>query len=147
MTYERPMFLNEMGYDMHMVCGTDDLFEFSLDPVNPLTFLDRDGGDWQPDRHFYTDRGSIPPIISKLPGFQRNRITYLFHDSGYTPVEGRGHGLYYRGPADLEFTWRPLTRLQVDALMLSMFPAEIKPPKPWAARSIYRFVRVFGRRW
>jgi hypothetical protein len=143
--YTRPMFCNEMGYDLHMVCGSDDQFEFILDPVNPLTYWDRDGGDWQPDRHFYTDRGSQGWLVAKVPGFERNRLGYLFHDSAYEVVEGRGHGLYYRGPADLEFTWRPLTRLQADTLMRDMLLTE--GVRPWAARAIYWAVRAFGRRW
>ena len=145
MIYTRPMFCNEMGYDLRMVCGSDDMFEFNLDPVNPLTFWDATGGDWQPDRHFYTDRGSIPACASWVPGFQRNRLAYLFHDSAYEMVEGRGHGLYYRGPADLEFTWRPLSMRQADDLMFDMLLTE--GVRPWAARCIRCAVRVFGRRW
>jgi hypothetical protein len=145
MHYTRPMFLNPTGYTMRMVCGSSEMFEYTADPVNPLTYWDLNGGDWQPDRHFFTDRGSIPACVSWLPGFGRNRLAYLFHDSAYSLVEGRGHGLYYRGPADLEFTWRPLAMREADDLMHAMLLAE--GVRPWAARTIWAAVRTFGRRW
>ena len=145
MIYQRPMFYNPMGYDLHMVCGDNEWFEFNLDPVNPLTYWDATGGDWQPDRHFFTDRGSQGYFVSMVPGFERNRLAYLFHDSAYTWVAWKGHGLYYRAPDQIEFTFRPMTRRQVDDLMREMLITE--GVRPWAARCIWAAVRAFGRRW
>jgi hypothetical protein len=143
-TERHPCFRNPQGYDMRMVPGKD-LFEFFLDYSDPLTYCDGAGHDWQPDRHFLTDRGSIPNVIARLPGFSRNRLAFLFHDSAYNYVYGRGHGLYRRMAGFHEFSFVPLTRRQADDLMREMLLAE--GVAPWAARTIWAAVRVFARRW
>ena len=80
-----------------------------------------------------------------VPGFQRNHLTYLFHDSAYNWVAGRGHGLYYRGPDEIDFTFHAMTRREVDDLMREMLITE--GVSPAVARCIWAAVRMFGRRW
>jgi hypothetical protein len=121
-----------------------DLFEFTLDQHAPLTYCDG-GHEWQPDRHMLTDRGSIPAVVSWIPGFDRNRLAYLFHDSAYTLVRGRGHGLYVRAAGFHEYVFRKLTRRQADDMMRAMLLVEGVPAT--SARMIWAAVRVFARRW
>jgi len=58
-------------------------YKFTNNEVDPLTFLSSDGAQYQPDRHFSSDGGSIPIFIQAIPAFQHDRYfrSYLFHDS------------------------------------------------------------------
>ena len=140
----RPAFINPTGYDLHMVLGRD-LFEFALDPVHPLTYRDGHGYDWQPDRHFLTDRGSIPACVAWLPGYSRNRLAFLFHDSAYNQVDGHGHGLYSRLDGAAHYLFQPMTRARADGMMREMLVAE--GLRRTAARAIWCAMRAFGPRW
>lgn len=139
-----PCFFHTSGYDLRMVPGKD-LFEFFLDDDAPLTYCDGAGHDWQPDRHFFTDRGSFWDIVSKLTGVARNQLAFLFHDSAYKTVDGLGHGLYRRMVGFDRFTFVRLSRRQIDDLMREMLLAE--GVAPWAARVVWLAVRTFGTRW
>ena len=61
------------------------IFEFTNSPFCPLTFHDTDGSDWQPDNHFETDGGSIPPPLWDMPFVQlgpwNSPRAFPLHDS------------------------------------------------------------------
>ena len=138
-------FENEAGYAMTICPGTDKFF-FRLDEVLPLTYHDGPANSLQPDRRFSTDLGSIPDIVSWLPGYAPNRLAFLFHDSAYNTVSGRGHGLYLQTCGSGPFVFVSMSRRQVDDLMREMLIAE--GVRPSAARVIWVAVRMFGpRRW
>ena len=139
-----PCFRNPKGYTLSIVTGSRK-FEFQLDLLAPLTYLDGAGNDYEPDRHFWTDLGSVPWCEEWVPGYSRNRLAFIFHDSTYNTVPGLGHGLYVRAPGFHEFRWVALTRRQSDDLMRVMLLAE--GVRPSTARCIWAAVRVFGRRW
>lgn len=142
-TERKAHFRNPQGYRLLMVVGSSELFIFCLDMLYPLTWVDGDG-EWQPDRRYMTDRGSIPGIVTRFPGYERNRLAYLMHDSAYND-DGSGHGLWWRACETGCNTFRALTRQEADDLMRRMLIAEGVPAS--TARVIWAAVRVFGRRW
>lgn len=139
-----PHFHNPDGYSLRMIPGTRK-FEFTLSPIAPLTWVDESGREWQPDRHYVTDLGSIPRIVSWVPGYEPSRLAFLFHDSAYVPVPGRGHGLYARMNDFHHAAFASLTRAQADDLMRQMLISE--GVRSSAARVIWAAVRAFGPRW
>lgn len=97
-------------------------FEFSNDPSTPLTYTEGNI-EYQPDRHFITDGGSIPPPLWDAPfvslgpwDFPR---AYPFHDSGFTYG-----GLYIRFSDDSEFRFTLLVRAQLNRLLCRMILAD-----------------------
>jgi hypothetical protein len=68
-----------------------DIYEFTLDPENPLTLHMPDGTEMQPDRHFFTDQGSVPHCLDWIITRGQFRAYYP-HDSVYDPP----HVLYFR---------------------------------------------------
>jgi len=76
------------------------LFEFTNSPIAPLTFCDADGSDWQPDNHFVTDGGSIPPPLWDMPflslGPWNSPRAFPLHDSIFTYGGAYRGGKFYR---------------------------------------------------
>ncbi len=96
------------------------LFEYTMVTPN-LTFTNKRGVQYQPDRHFNTDGGSIPPIVQSSFILHLNPFdflrSYLYHDCGF--IYG---GLYIKYPGEEEFKFRLLDRRQVNALLAVMMP-------------------------
>jgi hypothetical protein len=136
--------------------------EFWLDEFAPLTYVQDDGWMIQPDKHFWTDFGSIPLWLQwYLP--KDEFLGYFPHDSAYQ--SGKGHGLWFAwlppkvlrdalGDLDASvmmpllkatFIWLPVTRLYADALLRQMVLSQGCDDD--RARQIYRAVRWFGPRW
>jgi hypothetical protein len=100
------------------------LFDYKWQQVIPdLTYTDNIGVQYQLDRHFDTDGGSIPPIVRITPfvhldpwNFARS---YLFHDCIY-----QYGGIYIKYPTDDKFLFRLLTRQQTDQLLSDMLPLD-----------------------
>lgn len=88
-----------------------DEWEYFANPDRPLTYIAPSGLEIQPDKHFFTDFGSIPPPLMAFPSLSRTRFfhSYLFHDSGC-----RHKGLWMRDSCYGPFTFRKLTRLEMD---------------------------------
>ena len=96
------------------------LFDYRWQQIVPdLTYTDIIGVQYQLDRHFYTDGGSIPPIVRLTPGVHLDPWnfprSYLFHDCTY-----QYGGIYIKYPFDLEFKFRLRTRQQTDAILSDM---------------------------
>lgn len=98
------------------------IYEFTLDRVNPLTYVDKDGGRWQPDRHMFSDRASVPNFAHSIidPGCIE-RPGWL-HDSGY-----EDEGLYYCPPNGSLFEFRSMSRNELDTLLRWMALADVPP--------------------
>ena len=64
------------------------LYEFTNDARDPLTYEDTNGNLIRPDRHTTTDLGSVPRVLqARLPGwFAKDRWTaaYIYHDDAYS---------------------------------------------------------------
>ncbi len=89
----------------------------------PLTFHDFDGTAYQPDRHFPTDGGSIPPFMWGIPFLQLNPMawprSYPLHDSLFTYG-----GLYVRRRGETYFKFREIPRVFGDGLLRRMVIAD-----------------------
>jgi hypothetical protein len=99
------------------------MFAFRSDPRYPLTFWDNDGTGYQPDRHFTTDGGSVPPPLWLVPGLDPWQMprAYPFHDSAF-----RYGGLYVKtvSRSELGFQFKLMSRQECNALLGRMAPAE-----------------------
>jgi hypothetical protein len=88
------------------------IFEFTSEAVAPLSYETDTGRMIRPDRHFFTDGGSVPLLAESL--IQRDAFlpAYLFHDSAYE------HGGLFECPQGSDiFTFRPYTRAEADELL------------------------------
>jgi hypothetical protein len=99
------------------------LFEFRNDRKFPLTFHDYDGTAYQPDNHFTTDGGSVPPLLWNVPFLrfdpQAFPRAYPLHDSAF-----HYGGLYVRKPGRKQFRFAPLERAFCDGLLRRMVVAD-----------------------
>ena len=125
-----------------------DIWEYFADTMKPLTYVCPpgivlggihlpEGTQLQPDRHFITDFGSIPPPLMALPSFSRTRFihSYLSHDSGY-----KIGGVYILYPQETLFHFMPLSKEDMDNLLLVWCGAE--GANYVQRHTIYRAVRV-----
>ena len=98
------------------------LFEFRQGKP-PLTFHDYDGSNYQPDNHFISDGGSIPPPLWGLPFFTLNPMagpkSYPPHDSAF-----KYRGLYVRRRGEAFYRFRLLPRKFLNDLLKRMIEAE-----------------------
>jgi hypothetical protein len=132
-----------------------NVYEFQLNEEHPLTWVDNRGGEWQPDRHRYKiDGGTIPPPVRWLKAYNPMAYprAYAFHDSSWdettdTPDQyGRArHGLWYRGPRDVDFRFRDMTRNETNLMLQDMIRAE--GADDGQGRTVYLAVEYLGRRW
>ena len=107
-------------------------YEFRLYDPDPLTWH-AGGAEWQPDRHFSSDGGTIPRIIQCIPALQKDRYwqSYGFHDSHY-----RYGGLYRNG------LFIRQGRKAADQRLYDQLLAEGATVA--TAKTVWGFVRAFG---
>jgi len=138
-------FDNDRGYrldkirdDPYLWIFTKAMYEFTLDPDKPLTYVTPNGTRLQPDRHLAeTDMGSIPLTLQIFIPKDRFLKSFMFHDSGYN------HGGLYMAPVGSnQFVFAPMSRSEVDNLLWFMVGAENGNIAQRAV--IYRGVRLGG---
>ena len=97
------------------------MYEFTLNPHNPLTFHDPAGIYLQPDRHgFLSDQGSIPRLLQRYFPKDEFPRSYYMHDSCCLH-----HGAYFsHSGIPGSFDFYHLSRKQVDDLLRQMVRAE-----------------------
>jgi hypothetical protein len=97
------------------------LWEFRNSNIDPLTYHAPDGTCWQPDRHFATDGGSVPPFLWAIPGLNPWAFprAYPFHDSGFA-----FGGLYERRSWEAQYHFVRLDRLALNAMLTDMIGAD-----------------------
>ena len=91
------------------------IYEFTLDPVAPVTLLGGTGVRIRPDRHFFTDQGSVPWLLQWRIPKDLCPVAFAFHDSCY-----RHKGWYQSWPQSNVFEFKPCTRAQADDLLYDM---------------------------
>lgn len=96
------------------------LFDYRYQQELPdLIFTDASGIQYQLDRHFNTDGGSIPPIVRMAPGVHLDPFNfpraYLFHDCTY-----QYGGIYIKYVGEEKFLFRLRTRFETDVLLGTM---------------------------
>lgn len=125
--------------------GNKREWEVSLDVAHPLTARLE---DWErrifirPDRHGFTDWGSIPRGLDILPGYGRTDYpaSYYLHDSAC-----RTHTLYFAPELDGPYLQSPVP--SVFAARLLRLCVEAEDARPTAAAAIGACVRAFGPHW
>lgn len=136
-------FINPQGYKAPWHHNVDScfvfkkaIFEFTLDAQKPIIFEDGSFNLWQPDKHFFTDWGSIPVFLQWLIP-KDAYLGYLFHDSGYGH-----HGLWLKEHKKEKFVFQELGREDVDLLLYNMMMAQ----EAWkiTAETVYKGVRIGG---
>jgi len=136
---ETMSFENPGGFDLHyspdLTTAWKTIYRFELCRRTPLSFVDRHGARWQPNRSFYTDQGSVPrfPPFLRLIVPKDRFLAFYIHDSGY--VFG---GLYVDGK------FRNMTRKAVDDLLYDMILADPKPGNRAVAYAVWMQVRLYG---
>jgi hypothetical protein len=105
-------FINRTGYQLSPTTKPG-VFEFSL--VTPrLTWIEEDGGKWEPDQHFLTDGMSGGWLVSAFIHCTTMQfVGPYFHDSAYR------HGGLWLGGVFVE-----MTKLQIDWLLARMIAAD-----------------------
>jgi len=134
---------------------TVPIYEFTLDPIHPLTYVNARGWEFQPDRHaFYTDGGTIPPPARWFKNYHPLRYprAFAFHDSGFAEsfdVPGREgeplHGLWVRKPGEKDFTFVEFSSAELNQLLNDM--ARVEGASDSQGRAMERACNWFGRRW
>lgn len=115
--FNKPKFTKELLYHI-------PLFYYQYQQVVPdLVYIDEIGIQYQMDRKFNTDGGSIPPAVRLMPfvhldpwNFPR---AYLFHDCTY-----QYGGIYIKYSFDDVFKFRLQTRQQTDDRLSNMLPLD-----------------------
>ena len=108
-----PKFNKELYYRI-------PLFEYRYQQVvSDMVYTDENGVQYQCDRHFLTDGGSIPPFVRLTPGVHLDPWNfpraYLFHDCTY-----QLGGSYIKYPNEDIFRFRFRTRKETDDLLSVM---------------------------
>jgi hypothetical protein len=134
-------FLNPDGYEIHPRYNTGlfrkTVFEFDLDIHKPLTFQRANGELIRPDRHYLTDKGSVPVCLRWLVPHDTYERSFLLHDSAFLH-----HGHYVKSPLGGDFVFRTLTMDQANSLLAEMMDAE----GAWGITraAVYKAVKWFG---
>lgn len=112
------------------------IYRFRLILVRPLTYRN-DEGFWQPNRTFFTDKGSVPLFVQPFIPSDRF-IGFYFHDSGYK------HGYLHFSENGLDFKPRKMTRKQLDNLL---FEQAWNDPVPGRASAGFTWCGVRTGGW
>jgi hypothetical protein len=113
------------------------LYEYQADAQHPLTVQFAEHGFVRPDRHGFTDMGSVPEVAQLVVPKDLHLASFIIHDSGY-----REHGLYVSSTLDGLYTFAPLSRARVDRLLREMLRAAGYPHR---ARLVWAAVWAGGR--
>lgn len=117
------------------------IYEYTANEKTPLTFVDFEGMKIRPDNHFFSDMGSVPPVLQAIPGFAKDRhlFPFLFHDSAYTHG-----GLWIKTKWETDFRFIILPRRQVDELLVHMIQFDVVPGCGFKRNIFLFFLTCFG---
>jgi len=107
------------------------LYEYTADTLTPATFQFSRLGFVRPDRHGFTDMGSVPELAQLIVPKDLHIISFIIHDSGY-----REKGLYFSSTLNGVYTFALMRRDQVDKLLRWMLESAgywARGPLVWAA--------------
>ena len=130
------------------------IYDFTLNPLHPLTFLHPAGVFIRPDRHFQTDRMSNPKCTQWI--WERDRfLGAFFHDSTY--CHGglwMARGASWKSVPELDetgtikflpkFEFQEMSRLEADNLLAVMIRHDPAPGSRLSAAAIWLGVRLGG---
>ena len=101
-------------------------YDFTLDPVAPLTYHDGRGGKYQPNRHYTrqakddtTDMGSIPKCLQWLIAKDKYLLAFIYHDSAW-----EHEGVWYCPPGYEHYIFQRMTLYESNAMLQRMVVAD-----------------------
>jgi len=119
-------FENPQGYDCpklyegkNSIGELSAIYDFTLDPVAPITWHDGLGGRYQPNKHYSTDYGSIPKWLQPWIPKDRYLMSFLFHDSAC-----EHEGMWYAAPGETVFVFVEMSRKEANAMLREMVLVE-----------------------
>lgn len=124
--------------DTYMLIFKKTIYEFQLNQKTPLTFIHPDGRMFQPDRHFFTDQGSVPRVLQTIVPKDRF-VGFYLHDSAY-----RFKGLYVSCNGGQSYRFEEMLRVEVDELLKVMIKYDPYPGNVVLQYGILAGVRVGG---
>ena len=112
------------------------LYEYTADPCNPPTFCVEPHTFIQPDKHFFTDMGSVPEALQAIVPKDLHLPSFILHDSAC------GHkGLWYADALQGPYIFRRISSREAARLLgMSLYAAGYR----YRADLVYRAVRRFG---
>jgi hypothetical protein len=112
------------------------LYEYRANDDAPMTFHIQPDIYIRPDRHGFTDMGSVPEFIQLIIPKDLHNPSFVLHDSGC-----REHGLYFSKRYEGPYTFSPMSsRALAKLLGQGLYAAGYTI----RARHVYRAVRRFG---
>ena len=118
------------------------IYEYTADPAHPMTLQTSPACFVRPDRHGYTDLGSVPWFGRWLIPVGLHPASFILHDSACKCDEH--HHLYFASQFDGPYractiSYGSAARLLGQGLHAAGFPKR--------ARIAYHFVRKYGPKW
>jgi len=115
------------------------LYEYTADYDNPMTLQLGERIFVRPDRHGYTDLGSVPEAIQIVIPKDLHNPSFLIHDSAT-----RDHGLYFSSTRDGVYVFCEISSHRAaEILGRGLYAAGYR----YRAYLAYRAVRRFGPHW
>jgi len=133
--HEKKALFSWRGFNFHLFPGV--VREYIADPDAPLTYVAADGTAYRPDKHFFNDGASVPPLLHCLIEPEGMEFSAILHDSAY-----EHKGLWVRALGEEVFTFRKMSRSEVDSLLRQMVVAEGRTESE--GRAIHAAVFVAG---
>lgn len=117
------------------------LYEFTNDPQDPLTYHAHNGFLIRPDQHQITDMGSVPLLLQAfIPSwFSKDRwlAAFIYHDDAY-----QNHGWWFAVHGGWKF--RQASRKTADKMLYQM--VRVLGGSKANAWAIYAGVRIGGKK-
>jgi hypothetical protein len=119
-------------------CFPTTIYHVTLDPLNPMQWVDKFGFAWTMNKSFDSDRGSVPSCLHWLCEPDTFLKSFYMHDSAC-----RFKGLHRSTIINQDGEFVPLTRLQCDEMLHQWVLDE--GGARWQANGIYYGVRAGAR--
>lgn len=115
------------------------IYEFTLNSRFPLTLKFIDGFYYRPNKHFFTDQGSVPRLVQFFVPKDRFLLSFIMHDSAY-----KDGGLWKCKEYDGEYKFYKMTRSESDYFLQQMILLEPTPGGLPSALTVWIGVRLGG---
>ena len=94
-------------------------FDYLLDPIKPLTFIDSQGMLYRPAGSGTTNFGSVPQIFQSCVSILACPCSYVFHDSAFT-----NRGLWISNDFGATWTFREIDEESANEMLFDMSESE-----------------------
>jgi len=115
------------------------LYEYTADPHTPLTLQLSERLFVRPDKHGFTDMGSVPELAQLVIPKDLHNPSFIVHDSAC-----REHGLYFSSTLNGEYVFCEISSVRASEILgRGLYAAGYR----YRAHLAYRAVRRFGPHW